>query len=88
MHLSPPEYCMAIEPTPVAVLCAFEVLLAESNGCMRDVLGNEIDLVRAMRRGRHTGGVLASAEPSLNYMLKVRVRVRLGLGLGLGLGDT
>ena len=61
---------MAIEPTPVAVLCAFEVLLAESNGCMRDVLGNEIDLVRAMRRGRHTGGVLASAEPSLNYMLK------------------
>ena len=37
---------------------------------MRDVLGNEIDLVRAMRSGAHTGGVLASAEPSLNYMLK------------------
>ena len=52
------------------MLCAFEVLLGESNGCMRDVLGNEIDLVRAMRSGAHTGGVLASAEPSLNYMLK------------------
>ena len=38
--------------------CAFEVLLGESGGCMRDVLGNEIDLVRAMRRGSHTGGVL------------------------------
>ena len=46
------------------------MLLEESGGCMRDVLGNEIDLVRAMKRGAHTSGVLASESGTLNYMLK------------------
>merc|ERR1711933_145695 len=70
MHLSPPEYCRITEPTPVPVLCAFEVLLGESGGCMRDVLGNEINLISAMERGVHTSGVLASETGTLNYMLK------------------
>lgn len=69
MHLSPPEYCLTTEPTPVPVLCAFEVLLSESGGSMSDVLGNDIDLVLAMERGAHTSGVLASETGTLNYML-------------------
>ena len=70
MHLSPPEHCLVTEPTPVPVLCAFDVLLGESGGCMSDVLGNEIDLIRAMDRGEHTSGVLASESASMNYMLR------------------
>ena len=70
MHLSPPEHCLVTEPTPVPVLCAFDVLLGESGGCMTDVLGNEIDLIRAMDRGEHTSGVLASESASINYMLR------------------
>ena len=65
-HLSPPERCyLGQQLTPVAVLCAFSVLLEETGGVMTDVLGNDIDLLASS----HSGGVLASEAASHNYFL-------------------
>ena len=69
VHVSPPAHCFSTPPTPVAVLCAFEVLLEESGGYMSDVMGDEIDLVAAIGSGVHTNGVLASGLASHGYML-------------------
>jgi len=69
VHVSPPAHCLSSPSTPVAVLCAFEVLLDEGGGYMSDVMGDEIDLVAAMRSGTHTSGVLASGFATHGYML-------------------
>ena len=70
VHLSPPEHCyLGQQTTPVAVLCAFDVLLRESGGYMSDVFGNEIDLAASIRTGEHTAGVLASDAASHPFML-------------------
>lgn len=68
VHIAPPEHCF-VGSTPVNVLCAFEVLLQESGGCMSDVLGNDIDWAVAIESGAHRGGVLASDAASHSYML-------------------
>lgn len=69
VHLSPPDhFYLGQQRTPAPVLCAFEVLLLEAGGHMSDMSGDEIDLVKALSDG-HTGGVLASASATHNYVL-------------------
>ena len=59
MHLSPPEYCLSVEPTPVAVLCAPHVETTARTAGRRPPLP-----AQSSRGWAHLGGRPGLGQPA------------------------